>query len=139
MSIDRVSSRANPETGVTVKNLILSLALMGCGAAEPAPDEPAHPTTAHAEGPESAAGPGTDPIDARLACAVAADCVLVEATCGGSIGVNAAHASEVAQEQINLRPVASCLAPPPVPPPVHVECIESVCTAVLTELPSAES
>ena len=119
-----------------MKKLILALALVGCGAAEPAPDESERPA---AEAPESAARPGTEAVDPRLACAVATDCVLVEATCGGSIGVNAAHAREVAEEQINLRPVASCLAGPPVPPPVHVECIEAVCTVVLDELPNAES
>lgn len=124
-----------------MKHLILALTLLGCGAAEPAHEEPepAHEGPGVAEAPESAAGPGTEAVDPRLACAAASDCVLVEATCGGSIGVNAAHAREVAQEQIDLRPVASCLAGPPVPPPVHVECIEAVCTAVLDELPAAES
>lgn len=123
-----------------MKNLILTAFLVGCGAAEPAHEASEHPAGGGAPPVvEEAPGPAEPDVDPRRACAATAECVLVEATCGGSIGVNAGHAAAFAEEQLNARAYTTCLVGPPVPPPSHPECVEAVCTAVLDELPTAES
>lgn len=86
-----------PKTAVTVKKLILAAILVGCGVAEPAHEASEHPSLkAHPEGLGSAAGPAPS----RPVPVWPGGLHVGEATCGGSIGVNAAHVTEVAQQQM---------------------------------------